>query len=547
MAEKRWETRSVPSTLADRWRQEGLWDDRTLGSKIEEALRKYPDQVLRIHSEDRPWEGTFAELYARALGLAGGLRECGVGPGDTVAFQLPNWVEAAVTFYATSMLGAVVVPIVHFYGPKEVSFILRRTEVAAFVSAATFRRRDYLADLPQACADVPSLKAVVVVGEGTAPLPAGVRTFAEMEKGPALPAAVAVDPDAPALIAYTSGTTSEPKGVIHSHNTLGCEVSQLGEMDAGGGMPAVTGTPLGHFMGMLGGLLIPLLRGDQINVIDVWDPARVLAVMKRYGLSSGSGATYFLTSLLDHPDFSDEHRELLKFVGLGGAAVPPAITEKAAAAGVSVVRMYGSTEHPSITGTYHHDEEHARLRTDGRPLSGVEIRLLDDDGQPTPVGQAGEIWSRGPDCCLGYTNPAVTAAMFDADGWYRTEDLGVLDAAGCLTITDRKKDIIIRGGENVSAAEVEELVLETLPDVLEVAVVAVPDTRLGEKVCAVVRLAPGAGEPTVEDTRRLLLEAGLGRQKLPEYVETVEDFPRTSTGKIVKAELRRTLAARYQA
>ena len=153
--------------------------------------------------------------------------------------------------------------------------------------------------------------------------------------------------------------------------------------------------------------------------------------------------------------------------------------------------MYGSTEHPSITGSYHTDPERQRLATDGRPLAGVEIRLLDDVGRPVPDGQPGEIWSRGPDCCMGYTDPALTAALFDDDGWYRTEDVGVLDDAGFLTITDRKKDIIIRGGENVSAVEVEELLM-TMEGVAEAAVVAAPDPRLGEQVCAFVRLAPGA-------------------------------------------------------
>ncbi|MBL7499756.1 AMP-binding protein [Frankia sp. CNm7] len=501
--------------------------------------------MFRVHSLERPWEGSFAELWARTLAVAGGLAARGIGPGDAVAFQLPNWAEAAVTFYAASVLGAVVVPIVHFYGPKEVSYILRRTEVAAFVSAGAFGRRNYLDDLPGVCAGIPSLRVVAVVGTDAASLPAGAITFDTLED--ALPRRVhpTVDPDAPAVVAYTSGTTAEPKGVIHSHNTLGAEVRQLGAMQAGGGLPALTGTPLGHFMGMLSALLIPLTRGEQINVIDVWDPGRVLQVMAKYGLSAGSGATYFLTSLLDHPELTDEHRRLLRYVGLGGAAVPPAVTEKATAAGVSVVRMYGSTEHPSITGSRHADERRARLHTDGRPLAGVQIRLLDEDGQPVAQGQPGEIWSRGPDCFIGYTDPALTAAAFDAEGWYRTEDLGVLDGAGFLTITDRKKDIIIRGGENVSAAEVEELLLSVLPDLLEVAVIAVPDPRLGEKVGALLRLAPGRAEPTVESVRRLLLEAGLGRQKLPEYLEAVEDFPRTSTGKIMKAELRRQAAARH--
>jgi acyl-CoA synthetase (AMP-forming)/AMP-acid ligase II len=262
--------------------------------------------------------------------------------------------------------------------------------------------------------------------------------------------------------------------------------------------------------------------------------------MSEYRLACGSGATYFLTSLLDHPDRTDDHLELMHFIGLGGSTVPLSVAERATAHGLSLVRMYGSTEHPSITGSYHTDPEGQRLATDGRPLAGVEIRLLDDLGRPVPDGRPGEIWSRGPDCCMGYTDPALTDALFDGDGWYRTEDIGVLDAAGFLTITDRKKDVIIRGGENISAVEVEELV-STIDGVLEVAVVAAPHPRLGEQVCAFVRLAPGAPRVDVAVVRRHLDAAGLAHQKWPEQVRVIAELPRTPSGKVKKEELRRTL------
>ena len=203
------------------------------------------------------------------------------------------------------------------------------------------------------------------------------------------------------------------------------------------------------------------------------------------------------------------------------------MAERATALGISIVRAFGSTEHPSITGATHDLPEHKRITTDGRPLLGVEVRLLDD----------GEILSRGPDLFAGYTDPALTAAAVDADGWYHTGDIGVLDDDGWLTITDRKKDIIIRGGENISAAEVEDLLLR-LPGVAEAAVVAAPDERLGEHACAFLRLAPGASEPTLPDVRIHLEAAGLARQKWPEELHTVTDFPRTASGKIQKFALR---------
>lgn len=237
MSEPRWTTRPIPEHLTDLWRRQGRWDDTTMGTKIGNALRTHADQTVRIHSLERPWEGTFADLRARALALVGGLSANGVRAGDAVAFQLPNWVEAAVAFYASTFLGAVVVPIVHFYGPKEVSRILRHTEVAAFVTAASFGRRDYVSELESVCEHAPSLAVVAVVGAGTRSLPGSAVTFESLE---------------------------------------------------------------------------------PVNLIDVWDPAQVLSTMLEHRLSAGSGATYFLTSLLDHPDLSDEHLRYLRFVGLGG-------------------------------------------------------------------------------------------------------------------------------------------------------------------------------------------------------------------------------------
>ena len=346
-----------------------------------------------------------------------------------------------------------------------------------------------------------------------------------------------VDPSAPALVAYTSGTTADPKGVVHAHRTIGFEIRQLGAMQAGGGIPALTGAPVGHGIGMLAALLIPVFRRDPIHLIDVWDPATVLAAMLEDHVYSGAGATFFLTSLLDHPDFTDEHRALMRHVGMGGSSVPAAVTDRADAMDISIVRMYGSTEHPSITGARHEEPRDKRLYTDGHPLPGVELRLVDDDGKEVATGVPGEIYSRGPDCFPGYTDPALTRECFDADGWYATGDVGMVDDDGYLSIVDRKKDIIIRGGENVSALEVEELVLR-LPGVAEVAVVAAPDARLGEHACAFVRPRSGSELPTLDAVRAHLDAAGLARQKWPEDLRSIEEFPRTPSGKVQKFALR---------
>jgi len=227
---------------------------------------------------------------------------------------------------------------------------------------------------------------------------------------------------------------------------------------------------------------------------------------------------------------------------LGGSAVPIAVGERATSLGISVVRMYGSTEHPSITGATHDAPLDKRIASDGESLDGVDLRLVDDDGKDVAPGEPGEILSRGPDCFVGYTDPALTASAFDDGGWFHTGDIGIVDEDGYLRITDRKKDIIIRGGENISAVEVEEVLMQ-LPGIAEVAVVAAPDQRFGERVCAVVRTVPGAGAPDLDSIRTAMGEAGIARAKWPEQLEVVEDFPRTPSGKVQKVVLRDRLRA----
>jgi acyl-CoA synthetase (AMP-forming)/AMP-acid ligase II len=296
-------------------------------------------------------------------------------------------------------------------------------------------------------------------------------------------------------------------------------------------------SPVAHATGMLGGVLGPLAIGQDIHLIDRWDPGHALAVMREAGIGGGSGASVFLAGLLDHPDFRPEDAARMTRIGLGGAPVPVALGERAASHGIAIIRAYGSTEHPTTTGCQYEDPAERRHRTDGRALGGVELRLVDEGGAEVPAGTPGEILSRGPDLCLGYTDRALTDAAFDDEGWYRTGDVGVLDAEGFLTITDRVKDIIIRGGENLSAAEIEAA-LQTLPGVAEVAVVAAPDERLGERACAVVRMRPGAAPPSLGDVTAHLEGIGLARPKWPEALRFVDDFPRTASGKIRKVELR---------
>ena len=516
-----WQLRSVDTELERQWIANGWWNDDSLGLSLHDGLRDHGDEPFTVRSSVRPCATTFADVREQALTLAQGLRDRGVEAGDVVGFQLPNWVEAAYVFYAAAFLGAVVMPIVHFYGSKEVGYILRTTPPKAFVTFDRFGALSGTSALLASGAPLPEL--VAVVGDD----PAGFEPLDAWFGAAPLDAPASVDATSPALVAYTSGTTSNPKGVIHTHRTIGFEVRQLGGAQPTKSPPAIVGAPVGHGIGMLAALLLPAVAGKPIHLIDVWDPAAILQQMSDEGLMSGTGATYFLTSLLDHPTFDPEvHLPLMRYIGLGGAAVPAAVADRATKLGISIVRMYGSTEHPSITGCVHDDPLEKRAGTDGHPLTGCEIRLADD----------GEIESPGPDCFAGYTDAALTDAVFDAEGWYHTGDIGVLDADGYLTITDRKSDVIIRGGENISAAEVEG-VLAHIDGVLECAVVAAPDDRLGEHACAVVR----GTLPSIETVRDAMATAGLARQKWPEELRSIDEFPRTPSGKIQKFLLRKQL------
>jgi len=543
MSGARFQLRLVPPQLEKAYGDGGWWTEETLGAMVARQLARHPSAKVAVWSRARQWNGTYSDIEAEARRLVTLLREMGVQPGEAVAFQLPNWREAVVSFAALALGGYKLVPIVHIYGRKEVAFILEQSGAAAYISPITHGHVDYAGIV--ASSVLASLRVHVLVNAPALPSePSSVARVAWEDCATREPTRdlPRVKADDIVMLAYTSGTTGDPKGVIHDHRTMLAELQHtVPYMNPG--KPNLMGSPVTHATGMLGAVLGPLVTGQNIHLIDRWDPTHVLEVMLKAGIGAGTGASVFLSSLLDHPDFTPAHAAKIERVGLGGAPVPVALGERAASLGIAIIRAYGSTEHPSTTGGQYADPAERRHRTDGRALPGVELRLVDDNGIDVPAGTPGHILSRGPDLCLGYTDPALTAAAFDGDGWYHSGDVGVLDEDGYLTITDRVKDIIIRGGENISAAEVEAA-LQGLPGVAEIAVVAVPDERLGERACAVVRMLPGAAPVTLADLTARLADAGLARQKWPEELCLVDDFPRTATGKIRKVDLRAQLRRR---
>jgi len=322
-----WRPRATSADLAARYRAQGYWTDETLASVVDTALRTHPELTLRVWSDSRPFDGTVGQVHDLALRLAAGLRKLGVRPGDVVAFQLPNWMEAAAAFWGIAYTGAVLVPIAPFYGRREVSFIVRQSGAKVFLTADRFRHVDYLATVETVRAEAGDLEHVIVVGETGA----GMLRFDAMTGGSPDPRLPEVDPGDPVIIAYTSGTTAAPKGVVHTHRSILAETRQLTAIQAKHELPILTGAPIGHFMGMLGGLLMPVARNQPIHLTDVWDPGRVLEAVVEGNLTAGSGSAYFLTSLLDHPDFAGHDVTSLRRIFYGGMAIRTDLRERAEA------------------------------------------------------------------------------------------------------------------------------------------------------------------------------------------------------------------------
>lgn len=462
----------------------------TLLSEIIRGAGEHGSVPVVFASADHLMTTTVGGLVGDAERVAGALQGLGISPGDVVAVQLPSSYEGAVAQTAVALCGAVLLPIVRIYGPREVGFIMRQSGAVPFPD---------LTDLT----DLTDLSGQYVRPD--------------------------IEDTDQALLVYTSGTTADPKGVRHSHRSLLAEVHSR-RVEPGRHLALF---PSGHVAGLLG-LLRILVHGVETVVLDAWRSARAAQLIDEYSLTSGVGAPVHLAGLLDERDRGAATLTTLREFMVGAAGVPPAIIERADRAGIAAYRAYGSSEHPTISSGTPDDPLVKRATTDGRVIGGNEIRLVDDDGADVSEG---EIVTRGPELFLGYTDPALDAESFLPGGWFRTGDIGRLDADGFLTITDRKKDIIVRGGENISSKEVEDI-LALHPAVAEAAAVGVPDDRYGERVCAFVVLREVDGSLDLDEIGRHFAETGVARQKTPERLVVVDALPRTPAGKLQKHRLR---------
>jgi acyl-CoA synthetase (AMP-forming)/AMP-acid ligase II len=478
---------------------------------------------------------TLGDLVCEAEKAAGSLQALGIGRGDVVAVQLPGSYEGALIQVAAGLCGAVLLPVVMIYGPREMDFVLRRSGAAAVVLPREYRGRPHADAVLGGLSRLPELKFAVVVGD-SAP-GRGAVGYAELLRRPGgtyrkpSPA-----PDDRAVLMYTSGTTAEPKGVQHSHRTLLAEATSRVYTLNGPGARHLGLFPPGHMAGLLS-LLRILLLGTPTVIMQAWDAALAAELIYRHAVTSCGGAPVQLSGLLDqHANGTVALGTLREFL-TGAAPVAPSLIRRADAAGIRAFRSYGSSEHPTVTAGTIADPLELRAETDGRLLAGNHVRVVDAAGRDLPGDREGEILTRGPELFTGYTDLVLNAAALLPGGWFRTGDVGRINADGHLTVTDRLKDIIIRGGENISSKEVEDLLI-THPAVADVAVIPVPDPALGERVCAVVVARPGFTFD-VEQARAHFAAAGAARQKTPELVVLTDELPRTPSGKVRKDVLRR--------
>jgi acyl-CoA synthetase (AMP-forming)/AMP-acid ligase II len=528
------------------WRDRGVYADYTYADAIRDAMKVGSEQRLIFHSRTRPEETTAGELNQEAERIAAAFHNLGLRKGDFIAVMLPAWKETVAAYLAAFKLGLAVVPIVAVYGAREIGFIMRQTGAKALVIPDTFRGYDYLERVASVGA-MPALEHLIVVGEKAPP---GAILWRDLpaRNGDTYPAAGNIA-DEVCLVIYTSGTTSDPKGVKHTHNTMLCDLNAVraeGGQPYGPpelGRPSLCMLPAGHIAGYLLMMRPFVTPGGDTVFMEQWNGEDAARLVEKYKIvATGGGGPVFLNGMVDAATRRGIDISSLQMWALGGAPVAPENIRMSSGIGINSWRSYGMSEHTVVTTGLPDDPLDEQATTDGRLTPRNQIKIVDEAGEEVPVGEPGEICSIGPRLFVGYVDSELDKACFLPGGWYRSGDIGVMDAEGFLTVVDRKKDIIIRGGENISAKEVED-VLVTMPGVVEAAAVAMPDPDLGERICVYLAMVPGA-TMTLEDVAKYFREAGMSRVKTPERLIVVEgDFPRTPSGKIKKHELRAALRA----
>ena len=524
-----------PASLVEHYRRSGLTSDLTVTALLERNAAEFGPLPAVI---DPARTLTWTELVGAALRFAGFLTGVGVGRGDVVCWQLPNWWESLVVAYGIWAAGAVSCPLTEISREHEVRALLDRVAPACVVTAEEFRgfgHAELWAEIvPTAGRNGPA--RVVVRGS------AGGWTGFEEALGARPFADRATPPDDPALVVMTSGTTSGAKGVVHSTRSfLSYPLRTCRWVGAGWRDRTLSTFPLGHVSGMCWAVAVPLFTGGSVVIKDRWDPEFAVAAIEGMGVTYTGGPALFAREILDVVTArATDHLSLDKGFTCGASAFTDELAQAIEDIGLGANRAYGMSECPTVSGSAGFDPFEVRLGTDGRIAPGCEIRVVDDDGRPVRAGQVGEFVVRGPHRALGYLEAEHTAEGYDDQGWFTSGDLGTLSADGLVTVTGRRKDVINRGGEKISSRQVEDL-LSLHPAVFEAAVVPAPHPRYGEEPAAFVLLRPGAQADGAE-LAAFLADRGLAAQKIPRVWRTVDDLPRTAAGKVKKYELAAVLA-----
>ncbi len=521
-----------------RYTKAGYWIDTTSNEILESNAREFPRRDALVDSRIRL---TYGDYYRRVLRLAAHWHRMGLTRDDVIAIQLPNWSEFAVAINAAMMLG---IPFCQFHSDfrrKEVEFILRFIGASLVVIPKQFRGFDHLALVRELRPDLPRLKHIAVVDDAPPADVFDLRGFldrdAELEVPEAELRRLRPNGNDLARVLFTSGTTGDPKAVMHTHNTTACAcIFQNRDYGITGDSALLLFLPVGLNWGFFN-TLQAIQAGCKLVYMDVFRPEQALGLIDRERITHFASAPAGLSAMLNAPDFVRYDLSSLKAATTGGASCPiELIRQWRAHVPGHLLELYGMAEAGAQSCTLLTDDPEAVCGTVGKPAKEMGLKIVDESGAEVPTGGVGEILSIGPSIMIGYyNNPEANSRSFTSDGWFHTGDLGTLDERGYLRIVGRRKEMIIRGGANIYPREIEEVLFKH-PKVLDAAVIGLPDPRLGERTCACI--VPRPGETLDFDEVVGFLRNKIATYKLPERVDIVKALPRTPTGKIQKGVLR---------
>ncbi|EJQ0350668.1 medium-chain fatty-acid--CoA ligase [Escherichia coli] len=524
------------------YRQQGLWGDASLADYWQQTARAMPDKIAVVDNHGATY--TYSALDHAASCLANWMLAKGIESGDRIAFQLPGWCEFTVIYLACLKIGAVSVPLLPSWREAELVWVLNKCQAKMFFAPTLFKQTrpvDLILPLQN---QLPQLQQIVGVDK-LAPATSSLSLSQIIADNIPLTTAITTHGDELAAVLFTSGTEGLPKGVMLTHNNIlaseraYCARLNLTWLDVFM-MPA----PLGHATGFLHGVTAPFLIGARSVLLDIFTPDACLALLEQQRCTCMLGATPFVYDLLNLLEKQPADLSALRFFLCGGTTIPKKVARECQQLGIKLLSVYGSTE-SSPHAVVNLDDPLSRfMHTDGYAAAGVEIKVVNDARKTLPPGCEGEEASRGPNVFMGYFDePELTARALDEEGWYYSGDLCRMDEAGYIKITGRKKDIIVRGGENISSREVEDILLQH-PKIHDACVVAMPDERLGERACAYVVLKAPHHSLSLEEVVAFFSRKRVAKYKYPEHIVVIEKLPRTASGKIQKFLLRKDIMRR---